>query len=166
MSDITETKITNVRSGHRGELRNAKWDRSVVFINSDIIEMIDGWFTANNIGALDYKCRTWDALVKSCTKELGRLVLKHLGINPDTVKFSYSTYAGCTCPCSKGYIIDFKGNSHPTYSDKWIWMDVLSDEQAREVVKHKIMSASGKLYFERLAHTKPVPAPIQLDLTK
>jgi hypothetical protein len=163
MSNITETKITNVREGRR-DLRNAKWDRSVVFISSDLIDMLDAWFTANNIGALDYKCRTWDALVKSCTKEIGRLVVKHLGINPDTVKFSYSTYAGCTCPCSKGYIIDFKGNSHP-YSNKWIWMDVLADEQAREAIKHKIMSASGKLYFEQLAHTKPT-APIQLDLTK
>lgn len=32
-------------------------------------------------------------------------ILTKLGINPDGLKFRWSRYAGCTCPCSPGFIV-------------------------------------------------------------
>jgi hypothetical protein len=32
-------------------------------------------------------------------------VLRELGINPEGLRFRWSRYAGCSCPCSPGFIV-------------------------------------------------------------
>lgn len=164
MKNITETKITSTRVDH--SLRNTKWDRSVVFIESNIAELLDQWFRDNDIGSLDFKCKTWNWLIKASTEALTEAVFAALSVEkplPPGTKISYSAYAGCTCPCSKGYIVNFNGNSHPQ-SGKWLWMDVCANNVAVDRIKIACARATIKLQMEKFERANPPKAQIMLDV--
>lgn len=151
MKNITETKVTHIvtRSGTDQDLRNISGGRTVFFINSNAENLIDEWFEVNDIGSLAYKCRSWDWLTDQCTREIASVIRQHFTLS-DRVNIAWSAYAGCTCRCSKGYIMEYaEGFEH---SRKHLHMDVLLDEAAINRLKYCIVQATKKLLIEKTKH--------------
>jgi hypothetical protein len=48
----------------------------------------------------------------------------------DTCKGSWSQYAGCTCPCSPGFVVKAKPGNYVSHMPKDVWVTVTGDDAA------------------------------------
>lgn len=91
--EITHTTTKNWRS---------KITRPRVYVSSNLDELVDGWFTENRIFELQFKCKTWDSIVRRANRIINAAVIANI---EEADSCSYSRKAGCSCGCSPGYII-------------------------------------------------------------
>lgn len=160
MKNITETKVTNHKRGER----NCGWRKGVIFTEISNINLIDDWFSKHDISRLEFRCATWNWLVRKHTEIVARVIRRHFGISEE-VKISWSAYAGCSCPCSKGYVISTGVDSNYPYFQQWVWMDVMLENTDIHELKTIIALADGRLKKELYRRANPPAVEVQLDLT-
>lgn len=165
---ITETKVTQEKLliGCKDRSRNARHNKSVVFVTSEGSNLLDEWFLKNEINFLDYKCKTWDWLCKKLNKIIFAEILKYFKLTEDDVSGYFSAYAGCTCPCSKGFVITINNFEQRNFRNfTYYWMDIFLDNNAINQLKHFIAEATHRFELEKLSKAAPKFQPeVELNL--
>lgn len=164
MKNITETKVRSTSSRARRE-RNCNWHKGVLFVDDIGSDMLDTWFSENGIRNLDYKCATWNWLVKEHSKIIRRVVRAFFGCGEE-FKLSWNAHAGCSCPCSPGYIVssDAIDCKYPHFNH-WCWMDVKLEESDLAEIKQLITVASYRLRKEKEKREAMLKPDVELNLT-
>jgi len=92
--------------------------RSIIYIGkSPLDNVVDKWFTDNEIIDLSFKCKTWSNVARLATKATSPL-LKQLF--PEALSITFSRKAGCKCGCSPGYIMKHEPNQY----GRNFWVDI------------------------------------------
>lgn len=71
---------------------------------STLSDRLDKWFMDNKIFMLNFKCKTWNKMIRYVTKIESESIKKALNLNSNAT-VTYSRKAGCSCGCSPGYIV-------------------------------------------------------------
>jgi hypothetical protein len=157
---ITETKVTSV---NRGKDRNANWRTAVVFTNDNGAEIVDAFFDKHKIHSMDFRCNTWSWLKRQIQTIAIAKIRAHFKL-PESVSICWSDYAGCSCPCSKGFVV--KGENHSSFEHfgAWVWMDLLFTDEEIKQIKRAVEQAEVKLAKELHKRANPPKPEVQMDL--
>lgn len=109
---ITKTLPSQDRRG-----RAKHGTRSVVYVNTELNNIVDEFAEKHGIFRLQFKSKTWGKL----TRMVNRAVVEELRrvFKDTTSKFHFSARAGCACGCSPGYIM-----THEVAPQANHWVDV------------------------------------------
>lgn len=111
--------------------------KAVVYIKKTAIDtIINKWFSDNEIYSLDFKCKTWTWLTARRNALIASKIHSLLGLDENQM-VKFSQYAGCSCPCSPGFLIK-RGNKNErrimvdgqAYSS--IWVNIDTDEYVND----------------------------------
>ena len=84
--------VRDLGRDNRGRAWRGRTDRDIVFISHDDESIMDNFINRRDRPLDFYR------------KEIIPTIRKALGLDAD-IKFSWAQKAGCSCPCSPGYII-------------------------------------------------------------
>lgn len=114
--------ITNSSTVHHSDHRSM--GRAIVYVESPLDKIADGWFNTYKIFNLPFKCKTWNK-IKNLSYKVHIKALKDLFPEAESIKFS--SKAGCRCGCSPGYILKYPSNVYG--KDYWVDVEVTEAER-------------------------------------
>ena len=97
------------------EVTNSRYNKARkarIFVDSNLNDIISDWYTGNKVFLLDAKSKAWSSVKRIGTKHVREAIKANM---PEVTGLLFSHYAGCSCPCSPGYIAD-----GPTYKNIWV----------------------------------------------
>jgi hypothetical protein len=116
--------------------------RAVVYVESNVVKLVDELFNKHEVYSLPSKSRAWSTLGNKATRQVSA-ELKDF-FKAKEVKFSRK--AGCSCGCSPGYIV----MDSPDLYRKEAWVNITSDDTVVRAACAKFPTA---LAAERLTHS-------------
>jgi len=77
------------------------------FIDSTLVDCTCEVYHENSLYGVKWKSKAWSKLSSWATRLTAKALREKLGLS-NNVSISFSVYAGCSCPCSPGYVIRAK----------------------------------------------------------
>lgn len=77
------------------------------FIDSTLVERSTEVYYENSLYGVKWKSKAWSKLSSWATRLTAKALREKLGLS-NNVSVTFSVYAGCSCPCSPGYVIRAK----------------------------------------------------------
>jgi hypothetical protein len=77
------------------------------FIDSTLVERSTEVYHENELYGVEWKSKAWSKLSSWATRLTAKALREKLGLS-NNVSVTFSIYAGCSCPCSPGYVIRAK----------------------------------------------------------
>lgn len=99
-----------------------------VFVVSNLIRSADEWFDKNDVNMMNEPSKTWKKVKRKGTTYINKVLKEEL----NAIKVNFSPYAGCSCPCSPGWVVkggsfDYEGEKEYV-NGKSIWVTINFDE--------------------------------------
>lgn len=119
-------------------IKSKSWDRKhktmkVYVENTRLHNLIDSWFTENNVNRLRVKSKAWGMLTRAANKIIKAKLVEEFDLVPAHTQFSH--YCGCSmCPCSPGFVC--RNVKHHTQIGLEVWVEMeITDREMRKVKK-------------------------------
>jgi hypothetical protein len=77
------------------------------FINSTLVDCSTEVYHESELYNVEWKSKAWSKLSSWATRLTAKALREKLELS-NNVSISFSVYAGCSCPCSPGYVIRAK----------------------------------------------------------
>jgi hypothetical protein len=74
------------------------------FVESTLVDCSTEVYNENELYHVEWKSKAWSKLSSYATRLTAKALRAQLGLS-NNVSVSFSVYAGCSCPCSPGYVI-------------------------------------------------------------
>jgi len=74
------------------------------FIDSNLVDCSTEVFHENELYNVKWKSKSWTKLSSYATRLTAKALREKLELS-ENVSVTFSVYAGCSCPCSPGYVI-------------------------------------------------------------
>jgi len=74
------------------------------FIDSNLVDCSTEVFHENELYNVEWKSKSWTKLSSYATRLTAKALREKLELS-ENVSVTFSVYAGCSCPCSPGYVI-------------------------------------------------------------
>jgi len=74
------------------------------FIDSNLVDCSTEVFYENELYNVKWKSKSWTKLSSYATRLTAKALREKLELS-ENVSVTFSVYAGCSCPCSPGYVI-------------------------------------------------------------
>ena len=79
------------------------------FIDSTLVDCSTEVYHENELYNVEWKSKAWSKLSSWATRLTAKALRAKLELS-ENVSVTFSAYAGCSCPCSPGYVIRGKNN--------------------------------------------------------
>jgi hypothetical protein len=149
MKNNTTAEIRNkMMSKSRNGWAPSHSTRAVIYTETpkeeeSVMTIADDWFNEKKIYNLDFKCKTWNKVLRKCNRAVNAAIKEILS---DVKSIHYSRNAGCSCGCSPGHIVKF--DKSVDFNDAWAvvktskedceefraWLKTLDEELAAEII--------------------------------
>ena len=107
MTDTNYTADINISPNTAYGAKRIKGARA--FIQSNLVDCTTEVYDENEIFAVEWKSKAWSKLSNFATRATAKALRGKLELS-ENVSVTFSVYAGCSCPCSPGYVIRAKNN--------------------------------------------------------
>ena len=77
------------------------------FVESTLVDCSTEVYHENELYHVEWKSKAWSKLSSYATRLTAKALREKLGLS-NNVSVTFSAYAGCSCPCSPGYVIRAK----------------------------------------------------------
>jgi hypothetical protein len=80
------------------------------FIDSTLVDCSTEVYNENELYGIRWKSKAWSKLSSYATRLTAKALREKLELS-NNVSVTFSVYAGCSCPCSPGYVIRAKNDA-------------------------------------------------------
>jgi hypothetical protein len=119
-------EITSIRPRLHSNRERYLPSGCVVHVDCNATNLIDSFFSENEIYLLGFKCKTWGKVSRLGTKAT---IVSLREIFGDDTSIKWSRTAGCACGCSPGYRVGNLPYGSP-YTNKNMSVKVVTDVSA------------------------------------
>lgn len=107
MTDTNYTADINISPNTAYGAKRIKGARA--FIQSNLVDCTTEVYNENEIFWVEWKSKAWSKLSNYASRSTAKALRENLELTKN-VSVTFSHFAGCSCPCSPGYVIRAKNN--------------------------------------------------------
>lgn len=100
-AELTLSPITDYTAKRKKGIR--------AFIDSTLVDCTTEVYHENELYNVEWKSKAWSKLSNYATRLTAKAIRANLELS-ENISVAFSAYAGCSCPCSPGYVIRGKNN--------------------------------------------------------